>query len=174
MLLPKKIRSLLNGGAAAAGVEGLKSAIETISAEAAAFRCELAEIPARRGQAALADDAVMAMASLKAREDELYAALEVAEIRLAALREKLPEQTDFRRRDRIEHHRREAREKFEALASALRAACDANEAATAAYEAAVRELGAGDAFSLVSRGSYLPPGAVVRAMVDHWEFGDAP
>ena len=169
MLQAKKIRALLNGGAAAAGVDGLRAAVDAIAAEIAVHKREIVEIPKLRGEAALADDGEARCAALTARETELCAAIEVAEIRIARLREKLAEQINIRRRDRIEHHRLTAREKFEALASALRAAVEANEAATSAFSEACFELGVADATSLISRGDYLPPGAVVRAMVDHWQ-----
>ena len=131
-------------------------------------KTELAQIPKLRGEAALADDAETRCAAFTARETELYSAIEVAEIRIAKLQKKMSEQINFGRRDRIDHHRREAARAFEALRRALLAAVEANEAATQAYAAASTELGAGDAFSLVSRADYLPPGAVVRDMVEHW------
>lgn len=169
-MLPAKIRKLLNGGAGAAGVEGLTAAINAITAEVAQHKAELGQIPKRRSEAALADDGEVRCAALTTRETELYASIEVAEIRIGKLREKLREQINLRRLDRIEHHRRTAREKFEALRAALRAAVEANEAASQAYAAAAAELGAGDAFSLVSRADYLPPGVVVRDMVENWEL----
>ena len=108
MLLAKKIRSLLNGGGTAAGVPGLREAIGMLEAEMEVHRAELGEIPARRGVAALADDAEKELAALTAREDHLYAAIEVAQHRVAALRERLDEltasdrQADFsKRRDAI-------------------------------------------------------------------------
>ena len=168
MMLPAKIRKLLNGGAAAAGVDGLRAAIDAIAAEIAAAKAELATLPTLRSEAALADDGEAQCTALTARETYLYSSIEVAEIRIAKLRDKLREQINYRRRDRIEHHRREAREKFEALTAALVAAVEANEAATAAYQAATAELGAGDAALLVTKVNYLPPGAVVRDMVAHW------
>jgi hypothetical protein len=169
MLLAKKLQSLLNGGASTAGVEGLGAAIATLESAMALHRRELADIPGKCVEAALADDAVAATRALRSREEELYAALEVLTIQVGKLREKLAEQINIRRRHRIEHHRREAREKFEALALALRVACVANEAATAAFEAACGELGVADATALVSRADYLPPGAVVSEMVEHWQ-----
>ena len=167
-MLAKKIRHLLNGGAAAAGVDGLRAAIDAIAAEVAVHKAELGQIPKLRGETALADDAEAQCAALTARETHLYSAIEVAEIRIEKLRAKLAERINFRRLDRIEHHRREAREKFEALRHALLAAVEANEAASQAYAAAAAELGAHDAFLLVSRADYLPPGAVVRDGIVHW------
>jgi hypothetical protein len=93
MLLAKKIRSLLNGGGTVAGIRGLREAIGQIEAEMEAHRIELAEIPGRRNDAAFADDAEKERAALSAREEHLCAALDVAEIRIGRLRERLEELT---------------------------------------------------------------------------------
>ena len=108
MLLAKKIRSLLNGGATVAGVKGLRDVIDTLEAEMAAHRAELGEMPRRRGDLALADDAEKELAALSAREDHLYRAIDVAQLRIERLRGRLAEltasdrQADFSaRRDEI-------------------------------------------------------------------------
>jgi hypothetical protein len=142
--------------------------MQSIEAEAAKHRRELAAMPGLRADAILADDAVAAIAALKAREEELYGALEVGEMQLTRLREKLRERVNVRRLDRIEFHRRQAAERFEALAAALNAAVEANEAASAAFAAASAELGGGDAMLLVGQVDYLVPGAVIRDMVQFW------
>jgi hypothetical protein len=167
MLLPKKVRSLLNGGAAQAGVKGLQDAISALEADMAAHRRELAEIPGKCADAALADDGAAAVMALRSREEELYARLEVAEVQIGRLREKLQEQLDLRRSGLIEHHRREARAKFEKFVPLLAAAIDANDELRSAYESAARELGAGDARRLVTNATFLLPG-FTREMIDHW------
>jgi hypothetical protein len=164
----KKVRSLLNGGAAAAGVDGLQAAISSIEGELAAFRREVAEIPRRCGEAALADDGVAQTQALRARESELYAALEVGENQLARLREKLTELINIKRRDRIAYHRAEARKAFEALVVALASAVEANEATGAVYEAAARELGGADAGRLIGRFTFLLGGFVRELVVERW------
>src|SRR5579863_2271649 len=82
IMLAKKIRSLLNGGAAQAGVKGLQEAISATEAEMAAYRRELAEIPGKCADAALADDGAAEVLALRAREEMLYAQLEVAETQI--------------------------------------------------------------------------------------------
>lgn len=149
MLLPRKIRSLLNGGGAAAGPEGIAEAIRSIEAEMAEHRRELTVIPTKRADAALADDGPKVIAALKAREDELYAALEVCEIQINKLRQKLQEQTDLRRRGRIEYHREQTRAVFQKLDAALKAAVAANVEVTQIFDAAARELGGNDAQRLI-------------------------
>jgi hypothetical protein len=166
MLAAKKIRSLLNGGAEAAGVDGLQAAIEAVMAEIEEHKHALAEIPARRAEAALADDAVAKIAALGVREDELYSAIEVAEIRIAKLRDKLRERVNFGRRDRVAFHRAQVKQKFETLAAAFSAVVAANETALAAFEAAQRELG-NDARALVGVGYCELPG-LNREMAEHW------
>ena len=100
MALAKTIRSLLNGGGTAAGVKGLRKAIAEIESELDGHRRELDQIPAKRADAALADDAEKAIEALRARENQLYNALEVGEVRLGHLRERLNELTrDDRQKD---------------------------------------------------------------------------
>jgi hypothetical protein len=143
------VRSLLNGGAAEAGVEGLQAAVDAVAAEIAGYRNELALIPSQRGDAALADDAPAAFAKLSARENELLNAIGAAQYRLGRLHEKLVEQTDLRRNDRIAFHQAENRETFEKLDAAVSAAVAANLEARRVYENAARELGGGDAARLI-------------------------
>jgi hypothetical protein len=167
MLLPKRIRSLLNGGAAQAGVKGLQEAIAAIEADMAAHRRELAEIPGKCADAALADDGAAQVSALRSREEQLYAELEVAEIQIGRLRDKLRDQVDHRRRDLIEHHRRLSRAAHEEAIPTLFAAIAANEKMKLAYAAAERELGAGDAARLVGNFSFLLPG-FTGEVIDHW------
>ena len=100
-MLAKTIRSLLNGGGTAAGVKGLRKAIAEIENELADHRRELDQvIPAKRTEAALGDDAEKTIEALRAREDQLYNLLEVGEVRLGRLRERLNELTrDDRAKD---------------------------------------------------------------------------
>lgn len=158
MLLPKRIRSLLNGGAAQAGVKGLQEAIAAIEADMAAHRRELAEIPGKCADAALADDGAAQVAALRSREEKLYAELEVAGIQVGRLRDKLRDQVDHARRDLIDRHRRQSRAAHEEAIPVILAAIAANEKMRLTYEAAERELGAGDAARLVGNFTFLLPG----------------
>jgi hypothetical protein len=158
MILPKKIRSLLNGGAAQAGVKGLQEAIAAVEADMAGYQRELAEIPAKCADAALADDGPVAVRALRSREEELYAQLEIVEVQVGRLREKLREQLDLRRRGLIDHHRKQNLEAFEKFVPLSLAAIEANDEIRRAYEAAVRDLGAGDAARLVTNATFQLPG----------------
>lgn len=93
MLSVQTIRKLLNGGGTVAGVKGLRKAIAELESELDAHRLELDQMPAKCADEAMADDAEKAIEAMHARENHLYAALEVGEARLGRLRERLNELT---------------------------------------------------------------------------------
>lgn len=86
-------------------------------------------------------------------------------LKLPDLKEKLEAALNEERLELINHHRRVASEKFEALAAALTAASAANDAAIAASAAAHRELGSADGASLVACANFP---YVNRDLVQHW------
>jgi hypothetical protein len=122
LLSAKRIRSLLNGGAAEAGVKGLREAVTTLEAELQAHRVELDAIPGKRADVLLADDAEKELAALKNREDLLYASIEVSEARLSRVRARLNELTASERKVDLVDRRRKIVEAGEQLITAARGA----------------------------------------------------
>lgn len=120
MVALERLKKLLNGGGKAAGPKALRIAITEIESEQAATRREIEQIPAKRAEATLADDAEKQIAKLRSRENELYDTLEISEGRLALLRERLNELiVDERQADVIEY-RKQIFAKGEQLLTALR------------------------------------------------------
>jgi hypothetical protein len=140
-MLAKKFRSLVNGGAAAAGADGLRAEINALEAERAKHTAELSDIPARREEVILADDHNDALDKLEALERELYRCIERIDLQVAALRERLPQQQDVGRRALVEHHRNVLAAATATFEAAMIAAVDANDARLAALQEAARELG---------------------------------
>jgi hypothetical protein len=165
-MFAKKFKALVNGGAAAAGVDGLQDAIRSIEAEQVEFRRELGEIPTRRAEAILADDHDVALDALEARERVLYRAIEKGNLQIAELQVKLADQRNLARRGRIEHHRKAFAAAADILAKKVEAAIVANEAAIACFEAAGRELGEQDASALFARIHF--GGLLTRESLDTW------
>jgi len=93
MLLAKKVRHLLNGGGDAAGVQGVRDMIRAIENSIVASRAEIAEIPRKRAEAVLSDDAEKSLYELSTREDALFVSIEVAQSRIEKLRARLDELT---------------------------------------------------------------------------------
>ncbi len=90
MLSAEKIGNLLNGGATAAAI---RAAIGEIESELDAYRPELDQIPARRGEAAFAANPEKEVATIRNREQSLYDAIELGEARLSRLWGRLNELT---------------------------------------------------------------------------------
>ena len=140
-MLASKFRSLLNGGAAEAGVDGLRAEITALETERAKHVAELDDIPARRADLLLGDDHKNAVDKLEARESDLYRFIERIDLQASALRDRLPQQQDIKYRDLVEHHRSALAVATAAFEEAMIAAVAANEAMAAARQAGVDELG---------------------------------
>lgn len=140
-MLASKFRSLLNGGAAEAGVNGLRAEITALETERAKYVAELDDIPARRADLLLGDDHKNAVDKLEARESDLYRFIERIDLQSSALRDRLPQQQDVQYRDLVENHRSAFSVATAAFDEAMIAAVAANEAMAAARQAAVDELG---------------------------------
>ena len=140
-MLASKFRSLLNGGAAEAGVDGLRAEITALETERAKHVAELNDIPARRADLLLGDDHKNAVDKLEARESDLYRFIERIDLQASALRDRLPQQQDIKYRDLVEHHRSALAVATAAFEEAMIAAVAANEAMAAARQAGVDELG---------------------------------
>src|SRR5690348_10467914 len=91
-MIAAKFRKLLNGGAAVAGVEGLRQAIADLERTREAHCQELAGVPGKRADLLLADDYATALDALEIRERELYREIEKIDLQVAALKPKLAEQ----------------------------------------------------------------------------------
>jgi hypothetical protein len=152
MLSAKTIRSYLNGGGSAAGVKGLKQAIDTIEAELLAHRAELDAIPAKRADAALADDAQKAVAALSDRENYLYGEVEIGEVRLGRLRARLAEVTIDERKADFTERRAAIVKASDEVAAAVRKAHEATIALVG-----LRESATAAGFASEVHGIPLPP-----------------
>jgi hypothetical protein len=144
-MLASKFRSLLNGGAAEAGVDGLRAEITALDTERAKHVAELDDIPARRADLLLGDDHKNAVDKLEARESDLYRFIERIDLQASALRERLPHQQDVGHRALVEHHRAALAACTATFEAAMLAAVDANAARLATRQEAVRELGQDEA-----------------------------
>jgi hypothetical protein len=140
-MLAKKFRSLINGGAALAGFDGLRSEIKVLETERANSAAELDGIPDRRSELLLADDHNEALNKLEERERELFRLIERIDLQASALRERLPQQQAVGRRTIVEHHRDALAAATAAFETAMIAAVDANNVRLAALQEAIRELG---------------------------------
>jgi hypothetical protein len=140
-MLAKKFRSLVNGGAALAGFDGLSSEIKALETERANYAAELDDIPDRRPELLLADDHNEALNKLEERERELFRFIERIDLQSSALRGRLPQQQDVKFRDLVEHHRSALAAATAAFEEAMIAAVAANEAMAAARQAGIDELG---------------------------------
>jgi hypothetical protein len=140
-MLASRFRSLLNGGAAEAGFDGLRAEITALDTERAKHVAELDDMPARRADLLLGDDHKNAIDKLEARESDLYRFIERLDLQTAALRDRLPQQKDVEYRDLVKHHRDAFTAATETFEAAMIAAVDANAAVATARQAGVDELG---------------------------------
>ena len=148
-MLASKFRSLLNGGAAEAGVSGLLAEIKLLETERAKHVAELDDFPARRADLLLGDNCKNAVEKLEERESDLYRFIERIDLQASALRGRLPQQQGVKYRDLVEHHRSALAAATAAFEEAMIAAVAANEAVAAARQAGVDELGVDTANSFL-------------------------
>ena len=132
----EKIKEILNGGGKIAGVKDVRKAIGELVSDGKAYRRELEEIPAKRADAAWADEPTKAIAALRAREEELYDLLEVGEVRLVRLRERLNELTGTTRKAELIERRKAIAAAADLLVDALQKASESFQNFIAARERA--------------------------------------
>jgi hypothetical protein len=148
-MLAKKFASLLNGGAAVAGIDGLIAEIETLSDQMNAYRRELGAMPARRAELILTDDPDAALDALEMRERELYRKLEKGDLQTAGIEARLTEIRRAAIKPLIDRHRSALMAVSGKVEAAVLAAMAANAEAASAFADAVAELGQDDANRLM-------------------------
>jgi hypothetical protein len=141
-MLAGTFKNFLNGGAAAAGADGLEKAIRGIEGEQSECRLQLAEIPDQRATALLADNNDVALDALEKRESSLYREIEKGDMQIAELHLKLAEQRDIGGRSRLEKHQAAVAETIANLDATIVSAVEANDEMIAAMKEATRDLGA--------------------------------
>src|SRR5258705_13826584 len=140
-MLQRQPTHLRNGGAKAAGPDGLQAEIDALNVAMGAQKRELNAMPARREQLLLSDDADAELDKMELRERALYRHLEKGALQGAALQNRLAELQNAAIQPRIDYHRATLKVASERVEAAISAALEANKAAFAAFEDAVAEIG---------------------------------
>jgi hypothetical protein len=148
-MLQRKLTHLLNGGGKVAGVDGLQGELYTLREAMGVHQRELAEMPSQRLALLQTDEPDEALDRLELRERALYRHLEKGALQIAAIETRLAEMRFAQIQPRIDHHRAALKAASERVEEAISAALVANEAAFAAFEDAVNELGRDDANRLM-------------------------
>jgi hypothetical protein len=162
MKLGDGLRKLLNGGAAAAGVQGLEAEITGLLQKQKAAREELNANTFLRAKLLLADDDA-ALDKLDVRDGELYRDLEKIQIALPKLQAKVVELRGARRKDRIKFHQDQLAAVSVKLNAAIDAALECNEQAVKTFEAACSEIGNDHTLPRIHF-----PGMLNRDSVEFW------
>jgi hypothetical protein len=139
----RALQHRLNRGSG--GLDDLQAEIDTIKTAVDGHRRELAEMPARRAELLLADDADAALDAMELRERELYRRLERGTMQITALAERMDEMRRAAIGPLIDRHRAALLAVSEKVEATIQAAMAANAEAESVFAAAVAELGPNDA-----------------------------